>query len=110
MLGAQPQAPGTVPVRYVESELQETWRELVATNSHYVEREPEWVPMTNEFPSMNNPNEGAYVDTNAMMLVGPVPRMQPQYYARNVVPLGVKCFKCQDNHYARECPQNPQSP
>ena len=70
VLGAQPRAPGTVPVRYVESELQETGRELVANNSYYVEHEPEWVPMTNEFSSMNNHNEGAYVDNNAMMLVG----------------------------------------
>ena len=63
--------------------------------------------MTNEFSSMNNPNEGAYVDTNARMLVGPVLRMQPQY-ARNVGPLGVKCFKCQGNHYAKDCPNDPQ--
>ena len=30
VLGAQPLAPGTVPVRYVEIELQETGRELLA--------------------------------------------------------------------------------
>ena len=58
-------------MRYVESELQETGRELVANNSYYVEHEPEWVPMTNEFPSVNNHNEGAYVDNKAMMLVEP---------------------------------------
>ena len=33
------------------------------------EHEPEWVPMRNDLSSMNNHNEGAYVDTNAMMLV-----------------------------------------
>ena len=65
--------------------------------------------MTNEFSGMNDPNEGAYVDTNAMMLVGPVPRMQPQY-ARNTVPPGVKCYKCQGNHYAKDCPNDPQPP
>ena len=75
VLGAQPPAPGTVPVRYVEIELQETGRELVATQPYYVEQEPEWVLMTNEFSGMNDPNEGAYIDTNAMMLVGLVPRM-----------------------------------
>ena len=94
-------------MRYVESEFQATGRELVATNSYYVEHEQEWVPMTNEFSSMNNHNEGAYVDTNAMMLVGPVPRTQPQY-ARNIVSPGVKCFKCQGNHYAKNCPNDPQ--
>ena len=64
-------------MRYIETELQETGRELVANSSYYVEHEPEWVPMMSEFSSVNNHNEGAYVDNNAMMLVGPVPRMQP---------------------------------
>ena len=34
MLGAQPPAPRTVPVRYVESELQEIGRELIENNSY----------------------------------------------------------------------------
>ena len=69
VLGVQPVAQGIVLMRYVEIELQGIGRDLVATNPYYVELEPEWVPMTNEFSGMDNPNEGVYVDTNTMILV-----------------------------------------
>ena len=67
------------------------------------------VQVSNEIAKMYDFDDGTYADTNAMMLVGSAPRMQPQY-TRSAVPPGVKCYKCQGNHYARECPNDSQLP
>lgn len=75
VLGTQPLAPGTIPVKYVKIELQGVGRELAVSSPYYVEPEPEWTQVSNEFAKMYDYDDGTYADTNAMMLVGSVPRM-----------------------------------
>ena len=79
VLGVQPPAPGTIPIRYTDTEYQETRRELVTLNPYYEEPNLEWQGALNERFDVSGLSEGGYVETNSMMLLGRVPHMKPQY-------------------------------
>ena len=119
VLGAQPPAPGTMPVRYVDANYQESSRELVSAPPYYQESSFENYDHHEEFVDTHqHPYYVTYPqETNSMMLVGPTQsRMPPQssQYGQQPYPQqraiqaspGVKCFKCQGDHLMRDCPES----
>ena len=119
ILGAQPPAPGTMPVRYVDANYQEPSRELVSAPPYYQESSFENYDHHEEFVDTHqHPYYVTYPqETNSMMLVGPTQsRMPPQssqygqqpYPQRRAIQAspGVKCFKCQGDHLMKDCPES----
>ena len=73
VLGSQPPPPGTVPIRYVETETQEPSMELALSQPYYQERDYEWQEPQVEFIDVRNTQQDFNEESNSMMLVGPIP-------------------------------------
>ena len=113
VLGTQPPPPGTVPVRYVETETQEPSMELALSEPYYQGPEYDWQEPQAEFIDVSNTHQDFNEESNSMMLVGPMPpysqRSSQQYPPRRSAPSssGIKCFRCGGDHMVKDCPEPP---
>ena len=109
VLGAQPPAPGSTTVRYVEVDDKGPSLEMVPTNAYYEEDASSSqlsYNMTSDYNS-DNANHLVSMDAQTLMLIANGGFRPQKNYGRRGPSQGTPvgpCFKCQGDHWIRDCP------
>ena len=109
VLGAQPRAPRTIGLRYVDTNEAQQGLEWVSSQPYYGEEDYQQTDQMRKYWEPPKFNQEYFVrEAKPLSFLGPQPRPDPQGRRPNLIQ-GSPCFECGGDHWVHNCPKRQQS-